>query len=396
MKIVVVGGGFGGVRAAIELSKDPKNQITLISDKDDFQYYPALYSTATGRSHLRSWVPLGQIFADIHSVDVRLGTVTSIDPEKKAVTTSAGETYSYDKAILALGSVTTFFGIPGLDQFAYGIKSEEEIKRLKRHLYTEIARNHQMDKHYVIIGAGPTGTELAGALGTYLERLRLHYGLKKTDIQIDLIEAAPRVLPRMSAKASQAVTNRLKKLGVNVQTGRKVERENEDAILVDGQKIVSQTVIWTSGVANNPFFKANETHFKLAPNGRVIVDDHLRVNKDLYVIGDNAVTPFGGMAQTALHDAIYVAHDIKHREHHQATRAYHPKQPPTVVPIGEKWAIFEWHWLRFGGWLGSAVRKAADFMGYHDVLPIGQAIGVWKTEEILEDDYFEPLHPDEV
>lgn len=393
MNIVIVGGGFGGVKAALELAKDDKNKITLISDKPDFQYYPALFSTATGHSHLQSWVPLGQIFGEVPNVDVRLDTVTKINPELHEVSGQTGDVYRYDKCILALGSVTTFFGIEGLDTFAYGIKSADEIKRLKRHLYTEIAREHKMDKHYVVIGAGPTGTELAAALGTYLEHLRQHYGLKKHDIKIDLIEAAPRVLPRMSESSSRRVLKRLRDLGVHVETGRKVEREDKTALLVDGQPIHTQTVIWTSGVANNPFFKDNERHFKLAPNSRVIVDSHLRASKDLYVIGDNAVTKYGGLAQTALHDARYVADDICRREHGMRTRPYKPVQPAVVVPVGKDWAVFEWHGIKFGGRLGALVRRAADWTGYHDMLPFGQALGIWRAEHIVEDDYFEAARP---
>ncbi len=396
MNIVIVGGGFGGVKAALELAKDAKNRVLLISDKPDFQYYPALFSTATGHSHLQSWVPLDQIFGEVENVEVRLDTITKINPELHEVQGMSGEKYGYDKCVLALGSVTTFFGIKGLDTFAYGIKSADEIKRLKRHLYTEVARDHEMDKHYVVIGAGPTGTELAAALGTYLEHLRQHYGLKKHSIKIDLIEAAPRVLPRMSESSSRRVLTRLKALGVDVQTGRRVEREDKSALLVDGQPIHTQTVIWTSGVANNPFFKDNAQHFKLAPNGRVLVDKHMRVNRDLYVIGDNAVTKYGGLAQTALHDARYVADDIKRREHGRKTKVYKPVQPAVVVPVGRDWAVFEWHGIKFGGRLGALVRSLADWTGYHDILPFGQALGIWRADRIVEDDYFEAAKPGEL
>jgi len=390
MNIVVVGGGFGGVKTALELSKEFSNRITLISDRDDFQFYPALYSTATGKSHLQSWVPLGQIFAEIGNVQVKIDTITSIDPEKQTVSGASGDYYEYDKVVLALGSVTTFFGIEGLDKFAYGIKSEAEIKRLKRHLYNDIARDHKLDKHYVIVGAGPTGVELAGALGTYIERLRDHYGLKKHKLQVDLIEAAPRVLPRMSETSSRRVQKRLEKLGVKVEVGRKVQREDKDALLVDGQPIQSQTVIWTSGVANNPFFKANEKHFNLAPNGRVIVDDHMRASDHVYVIGDNAITKYGGLAQTALHDAKYVADDIMRRHFHYHTKKYRAVQPMSVIPVGENWAVYEWHGIKLKGVIASWIRSAADGMGYHDVLPLGQALGVWRSQKITEDDYFAP------
>ena len=140
MRITIVGGGFGGVKAALELARHKKNRVTLISDREDFQYYPALYSSATGRSHLQSWVPLGEIFAHYDNVNVVLDRIESINIHVKSLTGASGVTYHYSAVILALGSVTTYFGIEGLDTYAYGIKSASEIKRLKRHLVSEFMR----------------------------------------------------------------------------------------------------------------------------------------------------------------------------------------------------------------------------------------------------------------
>ncbi len=167
MNITIVGGGFGGVKAALELSKDANNNITLISDKEDFQYYPALYGTATGHSHLQSWVPLGKIFASKLNVDVVIDNITRVDPTTKSLNGASDTVYKYDRLILSLGSITTYFGIKGLDEFSYGIKSYEEIKELKHHLYSAIVENREVEKEYVIIGGGPTGVELASAMREY-------------------------------------------------------------------------------------------------------------------------------------------------------------------------------------------------------------------------------------
>jgi len=321
MKVTIVGGGFGGVKTALELAKNKKNEITLITDKPDFQYYPALYSAATGHSHLESWVPLGKIFAGIANVIVKLDAIEKIDTKKKTLTAKSGTTYTYETCVLALGSVTTYFGIKGLDQYAHGIKSAAEIDSLKRCIYVDIVEKHTMDKHYVIVGAGPTGVELAAALGSYLNRLAKHYKVEDPTAQIDLIEAAPRVLPKMNEKASAVVLKRLEKLGVVVQTGRTVESQEEDSLIVSGQPIESHTVIWTSGVANHPFYKANEDEFEFAKNGRIVVDDHMLAADDVYVIGDNAATPFTGLAQTALHDALFVSANLERKERGKKLRA---------------------------------------------------------------------------
>lgn len=388
MNITIVGGGFGGVKAALELSREPSNKITLISDHDDFQYYPALYGTATGRSHLQSWVPLGTIFADHHNIRVQIDTIEKIYPDENKVVGLSKKAYHYDKIILALGSVTTYFGIKGLEAYSYGIKSEDEIKRLKQHLHHKMCDHHTMEKKYVIVGAGPTGVELAAALGSYLERLQKRFNLPQSKISIHLIEAAPRVLPQMSPVTSKKVTKRLNKLGVVVQTGMKVESQTADSLTVSGKPIKSHTVIWTSGVANHPFYAINGEYFAFSKRAKIEVDDYMKVLDNEYVIGDNAETPHSGLAQTALHDALFVTKNIRREQRGKKPKKYSAVAPPAIVPVGEHWAVFEWKKLRFSGWLAALLRKVADFIGYSDVLPLGQALGVWHAGRVLEDEYF--------
>lgn len=391
MNITIVGGGFAGVKAALELSKDHSIRVTLISDKPDFQYYPALYSTATGHSHLESWVPLSTIFAGIKNVTIKQDTIISIDPITKEVKGRSGETYTYERCILALGVVTTYFGIEGLQTYSFGIKSQEEIERLKRHLYTDIAEKHTIDKRYVVIGAGPTGVELSAALGSYIDRLCEHYGVEHKNVpQVDLLEAAPRILPRMSEKTSEIVLKRLQRLGVTVHTSQAVESATAEHIMVGGKPIKSRTVIWTAGVTNHPFYKEHDSIFELEKNGRVKIDEYMVAAPDIYVIGDNASTPYTGLAQTALHDALFVAKNIKREINGQEPKKYKAVKPPVVVPVGENWAILEWHGIRISGWLGSILRRIADFIGYNDMLPLGQALGVWHASMVMEEDYFTP------
>ena len=390
MKVTIVGGGFAGVKAALELAKDPNIHITMITDRPDFQYYPSLYSSATGHSHLESWVPLGEIFGGYTNIHVHLDRIVGIDATKKILVGASEATYDYQTLLIAIGVVTTYFGIPGLDQYSYGIKSAEEIRRLKMRIYTDLAGEGKLDRNYVVIGGGPTGVELAAGLGTYLERLCRYHGIKRRNTTIRLIEAAPRVLPRSHPKASARVQRRLEKLGVEVQINTKVEEATADQIIAGGRPIQSHTVIWTSGVTNSPLFAAHPEVFTLAKNGRVEVDQYLRAHKDIYVLGDNAATPYTGLAQTALHDAKYVARNLRRKKQGQKMRPYHAVAPATVVPVGARWAVFEWKKLRFYGWVAAAIRRAADFIGYADVLPIGQAIRPWHASMIYEHDYFAP------
>ncbi len=390
MNVTIVGGGFGGVRAALDIAKHPEHHVTLITDRPDFQYYPALYSTATGHSHLESWVPLGEIFADHTNVRVVIDKVTSIDAKKKLLNAESGTIYHYQTVIFAMGVVTTYFGIPGLETYAYGIKNEDEIQKLKHRLYIDIAEKNTLDKNYVVIGAGPTGVELAAAIGTYVQHMCKRYRVRSHRVRVRLIEASPRVLPRSHPSISQAVTKRLKKLGVIVETNKKVESENAHSVVVSGKPIASHTVIWTSGVANHPFFAEHPEIFTLAPNHRVQVDKYLRAAKDIYVIGDNAATPYTGLAQTALRDGKFVAKNLVRKAKGKSMKPYSAFRPVSVVPVGARWASVEWGNIRFYGWLGSVIRRFADLTGYSEILPFGTSLGVWRAATVHEDDYFCP------
>jgi len=378
VKVTIVGGGFGGVKAALELAEHPNNHVTLISDKPDFQYYPALFATATGHSHRQSWIPLETIFDDWPNVELITEEKVNLHPDTRQLVGKQG-TYDYKTLILALGSVTTYFGIEGLDTFSYGIKSQDEIRRLQNHLFEEMRDGSDDEKNYVIIGGGATGVELAGALGEYLLVLRRHFGIRKKRLRITLVEAAPRLLPRLSESTSRKAAARLKRLGVHVETDKKVERQTAESLMVSGRPLSTQTVIWTSGVTNAPFFNNNSEHFTINERGKVVVDEFMRARTGIYVIGDNAATPYAGLAQTALHDAQFVVRHLN-----GSKKTYRPVQPASVIPIGHHWAVFEWGRLRFAGWLGGFMRMSADLIGYHDVLPIGWAVKAWRSQDKQE------------
>ena len=379
MRVVIVGGGFGGVKAALELVKDKKVSVTLVTDKDHFLFYPALYSTATGRSWQQSVLPLSEIFKNDRIKVVR-DSVVGLDTVRRFVVTTQGQVH-YDRVIFALGVVTSYFGIAGLDTYSFSIKSATEIERFKKHLHDELTSEQRLDKNYIIVGAGPTGVELAASLTGYLRRIGKRHMVKNSRIRLSLVEAAPRVLPRMSERSSALITKQLKKVGVTVMTGKKVESEDDDSIIISGTDIPSKTVVWTSGVANHPFFAEHSDIFKLAPNGRVEVDSHLRVDKHIYVIGDNANTPYTGLAQTAIHDAHFVAKAIRADVRNQPLPEYRPRKQPVVVPVGENWALLEYGPLRFSGWLGSLVLRAAHLMGYLDFFPATTAARIWLSSD---------------
>lgn len=384
-RVVIAGAGFGGVRAAQQLAKSKKCQITVISDRDTFRYYPALYATATGHSHDESIIPLGEMLGGYDNITIQQDTVEELDKSKKRIRGASGEWYKYDSLILALGMVTNYFGIDGLEEFSFGIKSKEEVDSLRDHLHGTLTDDNELDPNYVVVGAGATGVELAASLRAYMRDISYCHGASSHDANVDLIEAAGRVLPRMSNRTSKLVEKRLRKLGINVMLDSKVKGATAKNLAVGDEQISTQTVVWTSGVSNNPFFAANAAPFKLAKNGKVETDEFLQGAPSIYVIGDNAFTPYSGLAQTALHDADTVAKNIKRQTRHQRPKRYKPRVPPMVVPAGKQWAVFEWGPVVFGGRLGHWLRRAADFVAYNDLLPPTKAWKLWRSASRLEE-----------
>lgn len=376
-QVLIVGGGFGGLKAALELSKRSDFAVTLLSNQSTFRYYPALYHTATGGLYAQSNIPLADIL-DSQKVRIVQGEATQLNRAGHTVTTADGQVLSYEILILAVGVVTNYFGIEGLEEHSYGIKSWEQIQRLKHHIHQQLETDHKPDLNYVIVGAGPTGIELAGALPAYLKKIMKNHGIAGTPPKITIIEAAPRLLPHSPEKVSSDVQSRLKKLGIELRVGQKVEGETADTLMVSGQPITSRTVIWTAGTANHPFFKAN--NFALTPRGKVQVDETLRAEDGIYVIGDNADTQYSGLAQTALRDGLFAACDIARRADGKQPVPYIPKKPIMVIPVGRGWASVEWGNNVFGGMVGWLLRSAADWIGYHDLQPWWKASKQWMTE----------------
>lgn len=376
-RVVIVGGGFGGLKAALELSKSENVAVTLVSDQTDFRYYPSLYHTATGGLRAQSSIPLGTILTD-GSVQVVKGVAERVDRHQKAVDLKGGKTIPYDTLILALGVVTNYFGIKGLDEFSYGIKSIEEVERFKQHLHQQLHDENKPDLNYIIVGAGPTGIELAGALPEYLRKLMRNHGIKHKAIHIDLIEAQPRLLPRAPKQTSRAVKRQLRKLGVKLFVGQTVQGETADALMINDNPLPSHTVVWTAGMANNPFFTLN--NFALNDRHKVVVNDYLEAEPDIYVIGDNAGTQFSGMAQTALHDGKFVSENILRQLDGKEPEKYTARQPVSIIPAGPRWAAVDWGKFHFYGKIGWILREAADWVGFHDLEPWWQASEQWLTE----------------
>lgn len=377
-QVVIVGGGFGGIKTALELAEHEAFRVTLVANKPFFEYYPMMYHTAMGGSKIVSTIPLGDIFRG-KRVEIVIGQAEKLNRTRKTIRLENGTKLNYDILVLALGTVTNYFGIPGMEEYSFGAKSLRDAEELKNHLHQQFINNKGPDANYIVIGGGPTGVELAGALPGYIKYLMKQHGIKgKRKIHVDLIEAAPRLMPRMPESVSRALARRLRKLGVRLYFKKPVQSESADKLLLDGRPVRSHTVIWTAGMANNPFFAAN--NFMLSKNGKVQVDELLQAWPGIFVIGDNADTKYSGMAQTALADAKFVAGNLKRHADGKRPYAYRPKLPAYVTPVGPGWAAFVYGPLHFYGRLGWWLRKAADWVGYRDVEPWWKA-----TDRMLAD-----------
>jgi NADH dehydrogenase len=381
-KVLIVGGGFGGVKAALELSKSKNCEVTLISDHSHFRYYPGLYKAATGGKRAGSRIRLSTILEGRNVHFVR-ASVTKLDRDKKEISTTEGKSYTFDTLVIGLGNVTNYFGIKGLPEFSYGIKSTEEVERFKKHLHETLANTGKPDENYIIVGGGPTGIELAGALPGYMAGVMKRHGVTGEKLNIQLVEAAPMLLPRSPKHISEAVSKRLEKLGVQVMVGTAVGGQTTDALMAGDKPLRTKTVVWTAGVTNNPFFKEN--NFKLTDRGKVEVDEFLQAEPDIFVIGDNANSQFSGMAQTALYDAEFVAGNIARTTRGKMPVAYVPKKPISVIPVGPKWATVEWGKKTFAGFFGWTLHVFVDLIAFHDLESWPKAGAQW-MESMSESD----------
>lgn len=388
-KIIIVGGGFGGIRAALDLDREklPQTRITLISDKPHFEFNPALYRVVTGNTPLEVCVPLREIFFHT-SVEVLEDTIVSADLSEKTLQGKTGSAYTYDYLVLALGSVTAYFDIPGMEQHSFSFKSIAEALRLKQHLH-ELFETHARTGalepvRIVVVGAGPSGAELAAQLSFYCKRLASHHQLAPSRVVIDLVEAAPRILPLFPEDFTQEIEKRLTALGVAINTGKGVIKKEGDTLYFKDGEITAQTVIWTAGIRPHPLYGKIDG-LTLAKSGRVAVDEYLQAKgkENVFIVGDAADTPYAGMAQTALHQGRFAAEIIKRKILGFPLYPYLPHKPVYAVPVGKGWAAIKMGKIKLYGKLGWLIRRMADLRFFLSILPIKKALAAFRSEGTL-------------
>jgi NADH dehydrogenase FAD-containing subunit len=395
-RILIIGGGFGGVVAALQLAKGGyKGPITLISDRPHFEYYAGLYRLVTGRSVRDVCVPLGEIFSGSawrERVEVVTDKIISLDPVARTAGGESGRRYTFAKVILALGAETAYFNIPGLREFSYSFKSVREALAIKHHLHErfQAAADPNLkpeDKvtalHLVVVGAGPAGVELAAGLAEYSRFLACKHKVDPQLVAIELLDAAPRILPMFPPAVSARVARQLRRLGINIMPNRAMLKEEAEEVVVRGMSLQTQTVIWTSGVTPNAFFK-QIPGLTFDPRGRVVVGPALEAKPvsqgalgegGVFVIGDGAATQYTGLAQTAIDNARFLAQYLISGKQ----KIYKPAKPASSVPAGRHWAVTIWGPLTLYGRLGWWLRRAADLRFFLSILPLGKALTAFRA-----------------
>jgi NADH dehydrogenase FAD-containing subunit len=324
-RVVIVGGGFGGLAAAKALRKTPA-RITLIDRTNHHVFQPLLYQVATSvLSPAQIGSPIREILGRQRNTTVILGEVTDADKERRFVRVNSldreGVQLPYDYLVLATGVQHSYFGHDEFAKFAPGLKTLADAVAIRNKILQafeqaeaeEDPTRHQELLTFVLVGAGPTGVEMAGAIAVLV-----HSTLKSDFRRIDpasarivLVDMAPRVLGTFAERLSSAAQRRLESLGVEVRLGHGVDQIDEAGVIVAGQRIASKTVIWTAGVAPSPAGKWLEVPMDRAGRVRVEADLSVPDHPTIFVIGDTASRdqdgkPLPGVAQVALQQGRYV------------------------------------------------------------------------------------------
>src|SRR2546429_6102391 len=378
-KVVILGGGFGGLAAAQKLKRAPV-EVALIDRRNYHLLQPLLYQVATGSlSPGEIAAPLRSVFSRQKNTRVLLGEVVDLDPVTKRVMLADGASIEYDSLIVAAGSQTFHYGHDAWREWAPGMKSIEEATNIRHKiLYAFEVAERLSDPvqrrawlTFVIVGAGATGVELAGAVGEFARQTLKHdfRSIRPEEAAIILLDGAPRVLPPFPEDLAQKAARALTKLGVEVKTGVMVKDIGKAGVTIETHngthRLDARTVIWAGGVTASALGRtlANRTKAETDRGGRIKVDPDLTVPNypDIYVVGDLALAlgptgkPLPGVAQVAMQQGTYAAQAIVRKL--QGTTEITPFKyfdKGDMAVIG-RWAavanIFGVHVAGFAAWL---------------------------------------------
>ena len=354
-KIIVIGGGFGGL-SFLQKARKSKNEFILIDKTNHHLFQPLLYQVATAvLSPADITVPLRNLFKNDKNVKTILSEVKEINKEKKEVTLDNAEVINYDKLIVSAGSSYSFFGKNEWSKFAKGLKVINDAldireKILKAFEKAENEKDERIRKKYlnfVIVGGGPTGVELAGSIAeiAYKNMTKEFRNFSSKDANIYLLEAGDRILPSYSENLAKKSYKYLIDLGVKVMTKERVENIEEMKVTTNKQVIDADNIIWAAGNEASPLIKHLDTETDNEGRALVNQDCSLKEDNEVYVIGDaaNFITASGeslpGIAPVAIQQGRYVAHNIKKNIEKENRKPFKYSDKGTMATIGRFKAI---------------------------------------------------------
>lgn len=364
--VIIAGGGFAGVHIARHLDEDLFD-ILLIDKVNHHMFQPLFYQVATSQLEPSSIsFPLRKIFQNKKNIQIRLAEVSRVEPDTNTLITSIGD-FSYDYLVLATGCKTNFFGNDDLQKNTLSLKSTYDAIKIRNEVlqgFEDLLSAKEYEKEYllniVIVGAGPTGVELAGAFAEIKKHIlpKDFPLLDLKDLKIILLEGGPHTLNSMSDKAKIASEKYLCKMGVEVRKNVFVKTfDGKTVILNDGSTIKSRKVIWTAGIAGNPVKGISEE--SILKNGRIKVD---RFNcalgyKNIFAVGDLAYmeTPkyrngHPQVANVAINQARNLARNLKAILKNKPLKEYEYKNLGTMATIGRNKAVVDLPFMRFKGY----------------------------------------------
>ncbi len=362
--VIIVGSGFGGIRAAKRLAAADVD-VTIIDANNFHTFQPLLYQVATaGLDADDIGFPIRGIFRRNHSIRFVLGEVTGIDLRGHTVSVRDGREFTYDYLVIAAGTISTSFGIDGVDGNTFPLKTLHDALRLRAHLLARFERasadgQSVVDLGIVIVGGGPTGVEMAGGLRELIDKVfRKDYpDLAVTPTSITLVEAADRVLSPFHPSLSEQAAETLRSRNIDVELGVGVDHVEVGAVVLkDGRRIPAGTIIWAAGVTASPV--AGLLGITLGRGGRIPVSEDLSLpdHPNVFAIGDIALppgAPLPQVAQPAIQGGTHVAEQIANRLAGRPTTAFHYTDKGSMATIGRNQAVVEFpNGMRFHGFIG--------------------------------------------
>lgn len=397
--IVILGGGFAGVRVALDLAaylNDNDDYQIIIVDRKDYQtYYAALYEAATTEHGLVEAKKVKKAvtisFNDIFrktKVKIFKGFIESVDMENGKIMTDS-RVIPYDYLVFAMGSIADFYGIPKLDKYGFTLKSLEDAVMIRNRVEEIITKKNSGS--IIIGGGGFAGAEFAGELHNLIKKECLHHKKDIKNYKLTIVEGAPGFLPGLSEKVSRLVSDRLTQMGVGSKFSTLITEASKNSVTLNNkEKIDCDLLVWTGGVRSCKLpVKADLDRDK---KDRTVTTDHLNLKKfpNVFIAGDNLcfidpVTkrPVPQTAQEAIREGKYVARNIYRLIADKDLMPYVPGPVRFVIPVTGKYAIMYTTNLIVSGFVGWIIRRVADLRYFMSILPFYKAIDYWMFENRL-------------